>query len=231
MQNYKLKTVTEYQISQYKLQSIIMLGVMTFNLILGIIFKANGTEGGSVDVIPLCFALICGLILLRISFNFSICNGVSRITFFKASLLTISIVTIAWAIITTILLVISEQFAQSLIIVSLLFDTSLISKFIWLVSSIFFMFVLTMFISLLLITLSKRAKYILMALLISLAPLVVLFNILIPGFMSGVLDFLLLFIGVTSGQPSIYLSSLMLIMLALCLLVASWFIIRRIEVK
>ena len=91
--------------------------------------------------------------------------------------------------------------------------------------------VLSWFITVLLYSLSKKAKWILLCVSISVGPIVMLIDVFVNEFISNIVRVLLLFLGITENTTSPYLSSLMLVMLSVVVIGVDWMFIRKVEAK
>ncbi|WP_439876687.1 hypothetical protein ACSLGG_29425 (plasmid) [Bacillus mycoides] len=231
MDKNKLRAVSQYQLFLLKGLSLFLVMVLLINLILGVILKSFDSSGGSIDIVTFVFAMIFGFYLFNSAFKFSIVNGVSRRTYLIASVVTVGIISLAWSILTGIMIIISNEIGRSTILYLSIYSNGFFAMFLWLFSTILVLVVLSWFITVLLYLLSKKAKWILLCVSISVGPIVMLIDVFVNEFISNIVRVLLLFLGITENTTSPYLSSLMLVMLSVVVIGVNWMFIRKVEAK
>ena len=231
MDKNKLRAVSQYQLFLLKQSTLFMVGILLINLIIGVILKRFDSEGGSIDIITFIFALMFGFELFNSAFKFSLFNGVSRKTYLIASVVTIGVISLAWSVLTGIMIIISNEIGSSTIVYSSIYSNDLFAMFLWLFSIILVLVVFSWFMAILLFSISKKAKLILLFVSIAIGPIVVLIDVFVNEFISNIARVLLLFLGITENTTSPYLSSLMLVLLAVVVIGINWLFLRKAEVK
>ncbi len=231
MDKNRLVATTKYQLSLLTTQTIIFSLILVINLIIGIILKANNVVGGSIEIVTLVWACIIGAYMFSEAFNFSLINGVARSTFFVASTISTFSLAIVWSLITTIFVMISEQFAQNFLLFNLIYEGNIMSRFLWCFSAILLMMSLSWLVAVVLNAVTKRTKLILLAFFVVIGPLIMLLNNFIPGLMEKIIEVLLMYVGIFDGGANAHLASIFFIISALVNISLSWLFIRRMELK
>lgn len=227
----RLKTITRYQLYSLTFSTIIMALVLIINLVLGIILKLNGEQGGSIDLPVFITAIIWGYVFFGDVFNFGIINGVSRKSYFISTIFSFFISTVALAIVTTIFAVISRQFAENIIVYFNIYPSNVLAMFFWFWAVIIFMIALGWFLAIMFYSISKKTKFVLIGIFAVLAPVIMVLNHYVGGIIETLKKFGLMFLGVFNNTVNSYLSVLMLSGLAIILVVATWLFLRKMELK
>ncbi len=233
MLSKKLKTLTLYQLSAVGLLNLIMGGVLLLNLILGIILKQSDDVAGSIDFPVMITALIWGYIFFAEVFNFAIINGVSRKSYFISTCIFSLGLAAGTAVIATLFSVLAREFASMAteVFFSVYPDATILEIFIWFWGALFFLIILGWFLGILMHSLSKKAKYILIGVFVAIAPIVMLLNHYIGGIIDYLKKIVLLFFGVFGDTINSYVSALMLMALSVLFMGAAWLFLRKIELK
>lgn len=229
----KLKTLTLYQLSAVGFLNLIMGGVLLLNLILGIILKQNDDVAGSIDFPVIITALIWGYVFFVEVFNFAIINGVSRKSYFISTCIFSFGLAAGTAIIATVFSLLAREFASMAANIFYGFypNAGIFAIFIWFWGALFFMIILGWFAGILMHSLSKKAKFILVGIMAVIAPIAMLLNNYFDGIIDGLAKFGLMFMGVFGSTVNSYYSALMLLGLSALLIGASWLFMRKIELK
>lgn len=230
MGHSKQKAVTKYQLWILKINSLILLGILLLNFVLGIVLKSMQETGGSIDPITFIFALVAGFVLQE-TFPYALYNGVSRKSFFSASIFAVVVTTIAWTALTVILTLLSRAFAANIILYDTIYQSGVFAMAIWYFAAILCLIASGWFFTVLASVLTKRAKLILIGGTVVLAPLLILLDHVTGGVILMLQKFGFLFFGVWNSSVSPYLSAGMFFLLSCVLLFFTWVIIRRKELK
>ena len=230
MVHSKGKAVTKYQLWILKINSLILLGILLLNFVLGIVLKSMQETGGSIDPITFIFALVAGFALQE-TFPYALYNGVSRKSFFSASIFAVVVTTIAWTALTVILTLLSRAFAANIILYDTIYQSGVFAMAIWYFAAILCLIASGWFFTVLASVLTKRAKLFLIGGAAVLAPLIILLDHVTGGVILMLQKFVLLLFGVWNTTVSPYLSAGMFFLLSCVLLSFTWVIIRRKELK
>ena len=139
---------------------MILLGILLLNFVLGIVLKSMQETGGSIDPITFIFALVAGFALQE-TFPYALYNGVSRKSFFSASIFAVVVTTIAWTALTVILTLLSRAFAANIILYDTIYQSGVFAMAIWYFAAILCLIASGWFFTVLASVLTKRAKLIL----------------------------------------------------------------------
>ena len=235
MDKRRLRAVSRYQFFQLKIHTLVLSGVLLLNLLLGILLKANGSEGGSIDLITFIFAFIIAFSMFDETFRFALYNGVSRRTFFLASAQTILLISGLWAILTEAAALLSRAFGKSVIIFYTIYPPSLPGMLLWYFGAIFCLISLCWFLTVLNSILSKRGRLVALGIFVLIGPAVLALDLVIPGLavgvVTGILAFALFLLGALHTLPNSFFSALLLSLLGAVFLCAAWLLMRRRELR
>lgn len=230
---------TRYQLSTFKLTSIICLAAIIFNIMISVIitylFKDSNLYAGISDMIAYITMFNLGIVFFKPSFKFLLANGISRKSLLKANILSITILSVVWGIIVALILWLIKILDIKIIMMYPLFYTkgNLFGDFVWLTSAFFLLITLGWFINMLYYRSSKP-----MRLAISFTPFILLsalsfVNKLINGqLFSSIGTFFSKAMGFTgNGYPNPYFASLNMLLFAVMLGGFNYLLIRRAEIR
>ncbi|MDT2759145.1 hypothetical protein [Enterococcus xiangfangensis] len=235
MDKRRLKNLILYHLYSSKILVGILLLILSINLVLGIVLKGVPGPVGSIDAAAFIFGMFVGFELFKEAFSFAIINGISRKTYYLSNIISTLMMSVFLGSVTAIVSLISFEFADNIVLYSLLYSDDIIGLFLWNFAVFFAMISLFHFTSLLLYRVSKKIKYLIILGLALLAPLIVVLGIWFSGFQAVVQKFMLLFAGIYQTNEGVrispYVSSAMLLFLSAVIVAVSWLLLRRIEAK
>ena len=229
---------TKYQLMTFKSQSLMCLSIIALNILISItvtyLFPGSGIYAGSSDFIAFIFIFILGIKIFITSFKFMLANAVSRKSLFWANILSMAIVSIAWAVILTLILsIIIRMNVKIFVIYTLIYNNySLISTIVWFSTIFCLLIVIGWFISMAYYRSSKRMSY-----LISFAPfvlsgLLIIINQSTNGkLFESIIKFIVVAMGFSGSVPNPYIASFSMLTCIVITCFFNYLLIRKAEIK
>lgn len=208
----KLVNLTKFQLFSNHLHIYINTAIIVLNIIIAVIItktsKSEGAGSGSLDAIYLAWIFTLGISFFIASFKFALISGVSRKTFYLSSIITLLFFTLALSVISSLLILLAESVARTFTLFSMAYGKNIGGLFVLLFSAGLFLAMLGWFIACIFYRTSKKQKLILAAALLLVPAILVLINYLTGRVMgTGMLKFLKVIMGFSSGAPNPYIAS------------------------
>jgi hypothetical protein len=229
---------TKYQLNLYKSQSLICLSIIALNILISVTvthsFPKAGIKSGSSDLIVLIWIFIIGIFSFIHSFKFMLSNAVSRRSLFWANILSMSISSVTWAVIVTMLLTLINKLHIKIIVLYTLFynDYSALGTIVWFCGAFFLLIVLGWFINMVYYRSSKRMVYVITLVPFIFAGLFIMVNQTTNGKLFGAISrFIVTAMGFSGSTPNPYLGSFSMGICALIICSFNYLLIRKVEIK
>lgn len=223
--------ICRYQLYRERQMTVVLLVVLAINFTLGAVLKTLGTNGGSIDIVTMVFAPIIGYSLFSDTFKFSAYNGSARKTYLKATCVTAVILSGVWAFLTSVITLFAERFTAAHCLFPQIYPGGFFAMFLWLSTVILCLLMFSWLLAILMFSLSKKTKRILLLVCSILVPFIILLNVLTEGV---VIDTLLkvewFFFGVVGDSINSYLSSAMLVLLSAFFCGVAWLFLKKAEI-
>jgi len=229
---------TKYLLMMFKTPSLVCLSVIGLNILISVtftyLFPGAGVTVGSTDLIAFISIFILGLLSFKIHFKFLLANAVSRKNIFGAYILSMAILSTAWAVtLTLVLSLISWMHIEIIVLYPLFYgDTSVLGTVVWFAGVFFLLIVIGWFINMVYYRSSKRMAYAISSAPFILSGLLTIINQSTNGkLFASILKFTVAAMGFSGKNPNPFIGSLSLLLLTMIICAFNFLLIRRAQIK
>ncbi len=222
--------------SLFKSQTLFLTVVLVFNLIISLVVTISvndNANAGATDFVALIWVLVIGLTFFSTAFRFLLSLGVSRRSFFFASLLSLVGLAAAWGILVTVVAVASREFTSTSILFEFMYaDSGVGSEVVWEFAALLFLALLGWFIQMVYYVAGKKTKIAVSLAPFGLAPLLVLFNSITGGAVfRGMGKFFTTVLGFGGAEPDPLIAAGSFVLASVVLAGFTYLLVRRAQVK
>lgn len=231
MNEKRLVSICQYQLYRERQMTMILLLILGINFALGAILKMLGTTGGSIEMVTLIFASIMGYALFSDTFKFSTYNGAARKTYMIATCVTAILLSVTWSLLTSVIVLLAERFTTVNLLFANIYPNGFFAMFLWLFASILCLTMFSWVVAVIMYSISKKAKLLLLLGISLLVAALILINVLMNGeVIDALVTFAYLLLGIVDNTISPYLSAAMFVLLSLGSGIIGWSFVRKAEI-
>ncbi|HBP64017.1 MAG TPA: hypothetical protein DD730_07050 [Desulfosporosinus sp.] len=229
---------TKYQLMMFKPQALLCLAIIAANILISVtvtyLFPGSGVSAGSSDLIAFIWIFILGLLSFKPSFKFMLANAVSRKSLFWANIFSMAILSVALAVVVTLVLTFINRMHIDIIVLytQLYGDNGPTSSVVWFISVFYLLIVIGWFINMVYYRSSRRMAYA-----ISFAPFVIsgLFiaiNQTTHGkLFESIIRIIVTAMGFSGNIPNPYFGSFSMLLLTVIICAINYRLIRKMQIK
>ena len=229
---------TKYQLMMFIPPSLVCLSIMALNLLISVtvsyLFPGSGVSAGSSDLIAFIWIYIIGILFFIPSFKFMIANAVSRKHLYWANIFSILILSVAWALIITLLISFVSQMNIEIMVLYNMFykESSAMGTLAWFIGLFYLLIIMGWFTNMIYYRSSRRMAYVISFSPFILSGLLTLINQSTNGkLFNYILKFIVSAMGFSGSTPNPYIASGSMLLMAVVICGFNYSLIRKVQIK
>ena len=229
---------TKYQLMTFIPPSLGCLCIIALNILISVTvsysFPGRGISAGSSDLIAFIWIFIIGILFFISSFKFMLANAVSRKHLYWANIFSMSILSVAWAVIVTLIISFISKMNIKIIVLYNIFykGSSAMGTVVWFIAIFYLLIIIGWFINMIYYRSSRRMAYVISFSPFILSGLLTFINQSTNGkLFNYIIKFIVAAMGFSDSIPNPYIASVSMLLMAVVVCGFNYLLIRRVQIK